>query len=188
MITGKPYPIKAFMACDNPLVQWGDHERIIKALDNLDISVFYNMFPSIDTLYFDYILPVSPWAESGGNAPISVERRVVFVPQIIKPLHQAKPERWIFLELGQKMGWGDIFKDEYNDPVVLQRAMAKKTGFSPERFMAKKDRALRGPLPAPDAPEVGTLYTVQTAVHAVELHKSSRKQGQEMPRLGPDQL
>jgi anaerobic selenocysteine-containing dehydrogenase len=170
MITGKPYPIKAFMACGNPLVQWGDPERVIKALDNLEVSVYYNMFPSIETLYFDYILPVSPWAESGGNAPISDERRVVFVPQIIKPLHQAKPERWIFLELGQKMGWGDIFKDEYKDPVALQRAMAKKTGFSPERFMAKNDRALRGPLPAPDAPEVGTLYT--------EAHGVPGKKGQ----------
>lgn len=164
MITGKPYPIKAFMSCAHPLVQWGDHERIITALDNLEISVYYNMFPSIETLYFDYILPVSPWAESGGVAPVSDERRNVFVPQIIQPLHQAKPERWIFIELGKKMGWGDIFKDEYKDPVKLQKAMAKKTGFSPERFFAKKDGALRGPLPTPDAPEIGTLYTEQYGV------------------------
>jgi anaerobic selenocysteine-containing dehydrogenase len=164
MITGKPYPIKAFMSCCNPLVQWGDHERIIKALDNLDLSVYYNMFPSVETIYFDYVLPVSPWAESGGVGPVSDERRNVFTPQIIQPMHQAKPERWIFIELGKKMGWGDIFKDEYKDPVALQRAMAKKTGFSPERFFAKKEGALRGPLPTPDAPEIGTLYTEQHGV------------------------
>jgi anaerobic selenocysteine-containing dehydrogenase len=164
MITGKPYPIKAFMATCNPLVQWGDPERIIEALNNLDVSVYYNMFPSIETLYFDYILPISPWAESGGVAPVSDERRNVFVPQIIQPLHQARPERWIFIEIGQKMGWGDVFKDEYKDPIVLQREMAKKTGFSPERFFAKKDYALRGPLPTPDAPEIGTLYTEKHGV------------------------
>jgi anaerobic selenocysteine-containing dehydrogenase len=164
MITGKPYPIKAFMTTCNPLGQWGDIQRAMTALDNLDVSIYYSMFPSIETLYFDYILPVSPWAESGGVAPVSDERRNIFVPQIIQPMHQAWPERWIFIELGKKMGWGDVFKDEYKDPVVLQRVMAKKTGFSPERFLAKKDGALRGPLPTPDAPEVGTLYTEQHGV------------------------
>lgn len=164
MITGKPYPLKAFIATCSPLMQWGDIGRVATALDNLDVSVFYSMFPSIETLYFDYILPVSPWAESGGVCPVSDERRNIFVPQVIKPLNQAWPERWIFIELGKKMGWGDIFKDAYKDPVVLQREMAKKTGFSPERFAAKKDAALRGPLPAPDAPEIGTLYTEQHGV------------------------
>lgn len=164
MITGKPYPIKAFMSCCNPMVQWGDHDRIIKALDNLEVSIYYNMYPSIETLYFDYILPVSPWAESGGLAPVSDERRVVFNPQVIQPLHQARPERWIFIELGKRMGWGDIFKDEYKDPVALQKAMSRKNGFSPERFFAKKEGALRGPLPSPDAPEIGTLYTEKNGV------------------------
>ncbi len=164
MITGKPYPIKAFISTANPMVQWGDIQRLETGLDNLDVSVYYNMFPSAETLYFDYILPVSPWAESGGVCPVSDERRNIFVPQIIKPLHQAWPERWIFIELGKKMGWGDIFKDDYKDPVVLQRAMAKNTGFSPERFFAKKDSALRGPLPKPDSPEVGTLYTEEHGV------------------------
>lgn len=164
MITGKPYPIKAFMSVGNPFVQWGSQERVRKAIDNLEVSVYMGVFPSIETVYFDYILPVSPWAESGGVGPVSDERRIVFVPQIIQPLHQAKPERWIFIELGKKMGWGDIFKDEYKDPVALQKAMSKKTGFSPERFFAKKDFALRGPLPSPDEPEIGTLYTEQHGV------------------------
>ena len=164
MVTGKPYPIKAFISTSNPLVQWGDIGRAETALDNLDVSVYYSMFPSAETLYFDYILPVSPWAESGGVTPVSDERRNIFVPQVIKPLHQAWPERWIFIELGKKMGWGDVFKDEYKDPIVLQRVMAKKTGFSPERFLAKKDAALRGPLPKPDSPEVGTLYTEKHGV------------------------
>lgn len=164
MITGKPYPIKAFMSAGNPFVQWGDIKRVETALDNLDVSVFYNMFPSVDMLHFDYVLPVSPWAESGGVGPVSDERRNVFIPQIVQPLHQAWPERRIFVELGKKMGWGDVFKDEYKDPVALQRAMSRKTGFSPERFFAKKDGALRGPLPSPDAPEIGTLYTEEHGV------------------------
>ena len=96
------------------------------------------MFPSIETLYFDYIPPVSPWAESGGVAPVSDERRNVFVPQIIQLLHQAKPERWMFIELGKKMGWGDIFKDEYKDPVKLQKAMAKRQDSLLRGFLQRK--------------------------------------------------
>lgn len=164
MITGKPYPIKAFMSMGNPFVMWPDQERIRMALDNLEVSVYFSVFPSVETTYFDYVLPSSPWTESGGVGPVSDERRFAFNPQIIQPLHQARPERWILIELGKKMGWGDIFKDEYKDPVKLQSAMAKKTGFSPERFFAKKEGALRGPLPAPDAPEIGTLYTEQHGV------------------------
>jgi anaerobic selenocysteine-containing dehydrogenase len=158
MAKGKPYPIKALMTGGNPLCQWPGQEKLRGALDNLEVSVYYGIFPSEEALYFDYLLPTSPWVESGGLAPVSDERRVVFNPKLVPEAHNTKTERWLFIELGKRMGWGDIFKDEYNDPIVLQKAMSKKTGFSPERFLAKKDNSLRGPLPSPNAPEVGTLY------------------------------
>jgi anaerobic selenocysteine-containing dehydrogenase len=158
MTKGKPYPLKGLISFGHPFTQWPNQAAIKEAVSSLDISIFFGLFPSEETVMFDYILPASPWVESGGLAPVSDERRLVWVPKLVPEVGNAKPERWIWIELGKAMGWGEVFKDEYKDPVALQRVMSRNTGFSPERFMAKKDRALRGPMFSPDAPEGGTLY------------------------------
>nr|MBL0701048.1 molybdopterin-dependent oxidoreductase [Desulfobacterales bacterium] len=129
-----------------PLTQWPDQEKIRNYISKLDLSVYNGLTLNINCYYFDYILPAATWVESGGVSPVSDDSRFVWTPRLIEPPGEARPGRWWWIELGKRMGFGDILRDEFKDPVVLQDYVGFEKGFTVDRFLAKKDNSLRAPI------------------------------------------
>jgi len=145
-----PYKIRALISTGSPITQWPDQKRIRNLIDRLDLSVYNGLTLNINAYYFDYILPAATWIESGGLSPVSDDSRFVWTPQLIDPPGIARPDRWWWIELGKKMGWGDIFRDELKDPVALQNLVGTKKGCTVSNFLAKKDNSLRSPIKVVD--------------------------------------
>ncbi len=141
-----PYKLRALISTGSPLTQWPQQERLRRLLGKLELSIYNGITKNINAYYFDYILPAAFWLESGGVAPVSDDSRFVWVPQVLTPPGEARPDRWWWIELGKRMGWGDIFKDEYKDPSILQEAIGGKKGYTAKNFLSQPDNALRAPI------------------------------------------
>lgn len=155
-----PYKLRALICTGSPLTQWPDQNRIRRYISMLDLSVYNELTMNINAYYFDYILPAATWIEAGGVAPVSDDSRFVWVPKLVDPPGLAKPDKWWWIELGKRMGWGDIFRDELKDPVFLQNEAGKKKGFTVDRFLKKADLSLRAPIRIRNGKveERGTLF------------------------------
>ena len=142
-----PYKLKALISTGSPLTQWPEQNKIRRIIPKLELSVWNGIVPSVNAYYFKYILPAATWIEAGGIAPVSDDSRFAFVPKIVQPPGEAKPDRWWWIELGKKMGWKKIFKDEFKDYKKLIDFACAKYGFSVENFIKEeKTRALRAPV------------------------------------------
>lgn len=141
-----PYQLRALISTGSPLTQWPDQSRIRRLISKLDFSVYNGLTKNINAYYFDYILPAATWIEDGGLAPVSDDSRFVWVPKLIDAPGMSKPDRWWWIELGKRMGWGDVFQDKLNDPVALQNIAGGSKGYTVKHFLAKKDNSLRAPV------------------------------------------
>ncbi len=140
-----PYRLRALISTGSPLTQWPEQKRIRSLIEKLDLSVWNGIVPSINAYHFKYILPAATWIEAGGIAPVSDDSRFALVPKLIEPPGDAKPDRWWWIKLGQKMGWQDIFKDELTDYQKLIDHCCSRFGFSVRDFLIDKNHALRAP-------------------------------------------
>jgi len=141
-----PYSLRALISTGSPLTQWPEQRRFRRLLQKLELSVYNGITKNINAYYFDYILPAAFWIESGGLAPVSDDSRFVWVPKLLTPPGEARPDRWWWIELGKRMGWGDILRDEYKDPVVLMDVIGGPKGYTVKNFISHKDNALRAPV------------------------------------------
>jgi len=141
-----PYTLQALISTGSPLTQWPDQAKLRRLIPKLKLSVYNGLTRNINARYFDYILPAAIWIEAGGLAPVSDDSRFVWVPKLIEAPGMAKPDRWWWVELAKRMGWGDIFTDTLKDPVKLQNLAGGANGYTVEHFTAKKDNSLRAPI------------------------------------------
>ncbi len=141
-----PYRLRALIATGSPMTQWPDQSRLRKLMAKLDLSVYNGLTKNINACYFDYILPAATWIEAGGLAPVADDSRLVWVPRLVTPPGEARPDRWWWIELGKRMGWGKIFTDELKDPVFLQNRTGAAKGYRVKNFIARADNALKAPV------------------------------------------
>jgi len=140
-----PYKLHALISTGSPITQWPEQEKIRYLIKKLDLSVWNGIVPSVNIYHFKYILPAATWIEAGGIAPVSDDSRFALVPKLIDPPGEAKPDRWWWIKLGQKMGWKDIFRDELTDYQKLIDYCCSRFGFSIKDFLADKNHAIRAP-------------------------------------------
>ena len=155
-----PYRLRGLISTGSPLTQWPDQSRLRRLLDRLEISVYNGLTKNINACYFDYILPAATWIEAGGLAPVSDDSRFVWVPQVARAPGECRPDRWWWVELGRRMGWGEVFTDDLKDPVKLQNTAGAALGYTVDRFTDRPDNALRAPVAVEDGAvrERGTLF------------------------------
>ena len=119
MTHGKPYPIRAMIACNNPLAQWPGQYAAREAFKALDLIVHIELFANETSAYADYVLPAATGIEKGEIGRANDDRRVVWIDKLIEPPGEAKADAWIWIELGKRLGFGDVLKEEWKDPRVF---------------------------------------------------------------------
>ena len=160
-----PYPITAMIGSNNPFSLWPSQDHVRKAAQSLELYVHMGLFENEANQYADYVLPVASGVEKGGISRASEERRIVWNDKLIEPPGEARSDGWIWIELGKRLGFGDVLKEEYKDTAVFWDEMCSSSeylrGCTSEAFRASPTRTLRIPMDENGvAPE--TLYTEGT--------------------------
>ncbi len=162
MRQGKPYPIKALIACNNPMAQWPGQDAAREAFSSLDLMVHIELFPNETSAFADYVLPAAGGIEKGEVGRSNDDRRVVWIEKLIDPPGEARPDGWIWIELGKRLGFGDVLKEKYKDPRVFWDEVCIDNdhlrGVTQKRLHSTPYRWVRFPVASEDAPEQETLY------------------------------
>jgi anaerobic selenocysteine-containing dehydrogenase/Fe-S-cluster-containing dehydrogenase component len=157
-----PYPLKAVITSNNPMMAWPNQARVRAAFKKLDLLVHIDLFRNETSDYADYILPAATGIEKGEISRAAEDRRIVWIDKAVPPPGDAKPDDWFWIELGKRFGFEDVLKDSYKDPAVFWDEMLINDpymrGCTQDRLHATKSRWLRVPLPDPAAKEIDTLY------------------------------
>lgn len=116
MLDSTPYPIRALITSNNPLMHWPNQKRARQAVNCLDLVVHLELFKNATSKYSDYVLPMASGIEKGGTTRFAEDRRVVWNDRLIDPPGQAHSDHWFWIELGKRFGYNDVLKDDYKDP------------------------------------------------------------------------
>ncbi len=141
-----PYKLHGLISTGSPMTQWPEQGKIRSLISKLELSVWNGIVPSVNIRFFKYILPAATWIEAGGVSPVSDDSRFVLVPKLLDPPEEARPDRWWWIELGKRMGWKEIFRDEFKDYRKLIDFACGGFGFGVGDFLSQhKTHALRAP-------------------------------------------
>ena len=176
MISSQPYALKALIACNNPMALWPDQEHSRKALNALDLLVHIDIFANETSAYADYVLPAATGIEKGEVGRACEDRRIVWIDQLVDPPGEARPDGWIWIELGRRFGFSDVMKEEWKDSSRFwDEALIDNDymrGCTQKRLHSTPYRWVRAPVATEDAPEITTLFTEgTTAIGAPPGHR-----------------
>lgn len=111
-ITGKPYPVKAWVVDGTNLLQaMPDRARTLEAIEALELLVVVDTVPSEIAAYADVVLPEAVYLERYDTLNDDC-LRVPFLAlrqPVVEPPHEQKPGWWIGRELGVRLGVGKYF-------------------------------------------------------------------------------
>ena len=162
MRTASPYPLKALIACNNPLALWPDQSAARAGLEALDLLVHIDLFLNETSAYADYVLPAATGIEKGEIGRQNDERRIVWIEHLVDPPGEAKADGWIWIELGKRFGFDDVLCERFKDPAVFWDEVLidndQSRGITQARLHASPTRAVRFPLAHEDDEEIETLY------------------------------
>mgnify|MGYP006140567785 CR=1 FL=1 len=164
-----PYPLRAVITSNNPMMAWPNQTRVRDAFKDLDLLVHIDLFSNETSDYADYVLPAATGIEKGEISRASEDRRIVWLDKVLPPPGDAKPDDWFWIELGKRFGFDDVLKEEYKDPGVFWDEMLindpAMQGCTQARLHSVQKRWVRVPLPTEDAEEIETLYLEGTSAH-----------------------
>ncbi len=167
MLHGKPYPIRALIACNNPLAQWPGQDEARAAFSALDLMVHIELFANETSAYADYLLPAASGIEKGEIGRSNDDRRVVWIDKMIDPPGEAKADGWIWIELGKRLGFEDVLQERYKDTAVFWDEVCidnrMMRGITQKRLHSTPYRWVRQPVASEVAPEIDTLYLEGTS-------------------------
>jgi len=129
LLSGKPYPVKAYIAFrHDPLLSLPDPETQKKAFDKLDLLVAIDANYSETGWYADVLLPSATYLEKSSVLTTGKGLKPSFGmrKQAVEPRNDAKPDWWIFKSLAERLGAGEYFK--FNDMEEFWEFQLKGTG------------------------------------------------------------
>jgi anaerobic selenocysteine-containing dehydrogenase len=175
MKDGDPYPIKALITSNNPLMHWPNQNKVREAVKTLDLMVHLELFKNTTSRYADYVLPMASGIEKGGTTRFAEDRRIVWNDKLIDPPGEAKSDHWFWIELGKKFGFDDLLKEDYKQPRKLwDELFAASTPelkhATTKRLTSLPNRTVRVPHFDGEAGEIDPVYVTEAQTQKPELH------------------
>lgn len=133
IMTGQPYPVKAFLAYRfDPVASVPDQQRTIAAFKQLDLLVTMDVYLTDTALYSDVVLPECSFLERTDPAfeVSSLVPKIRLRQQIVPPMHDTRPAWRVFKELAGAAGIGDSFG--YRDIDEVLTAQLAPLGLTPD--------------------------------------------------------
>jgi thiosulfate reductase/polysulfide reductase chain A len=137
MLTGEPYPVKAFLIFgNNSLLTYANPREVRQALLSLDLLVVTDHYMTPTAELADIVLPAASWLEvnSVRGYPLRAEN-VVLVQQKIIQVGEARQDEEIMIDLARrlKLPWGTeslekIMNDQL-EPLGVNFEQMKERGF-----------------------------------------------------------
>ncbi len=152
-----------WIMCTNPAASLPDLDTVERALHQADLVVVQDAYhPTETTRFADVLLPAAQWPEKDG-VMTSSERRLTYLPKLVQPPGEARPDAEILVRFAREMGFKAAFA--YESAAEIFDELAALTAGTPCDYSGVSHRRLRaeGPLqwPVPAATHPGTarLYT-----------------------------
>jgi anaerobic selenocysteine-containing dehydrogenase/MinD superfamily P-loop ATPase len=174
MKTGAPYPIKALITSNNPLMHWPNLDKAREAVQSLDLMVHLELFKNTTSRYADYVLPMASGIEKGGTTRFAEDRRIVWNDKLIDPPGEARSDHWFWIELGKKFGFDDLLKEDYKQPrkiwdELFEASTPELQGVTTERLTSLPNRTVRVPRFDGEADEIDPVYVTEAQSRKAEL-------------------
>ena len=105
MLTGEPYPVKAFLVFgNNTLTTFANSRQAHEALMKVDLLVVADLFMTPTAELADIVLPAASWPELTTLAGLpTVAANVIFAQQKSVQIGECKADEEIFIELARKL-------------------------------------------------------------------------------------
>ncbi|MXY92755.1 MAG: molybdopterin-dependent oxidoreductase [Caldilineaceae bacterium SB0664_bin_27] len=171
--------IKAmWIMCTNPVVSMPNIDVVERAMEKLELLIVTDAYhPTDTTQYAHVLLPAAQWSEREGVMTNS-ERRITYLPRMVDPAGQARPDWRIIADVGAAMGFPQAFSYESSNEVfdefsqLTRGRVCDYSGVSVSRL--KAEGPLQWPVPEADHPGTVRLYS---GLHDDQPVKPVEKQG-----------
>jgi assimilatory nitrate reductase catalytic subunit len=115
-----------WIAATNPAASMPRAGAIREALRKCPLVIVADAWPTDTTALAHIVLPAASWAEKDGTVTNS-ERRISRQRAFRAAPGQARPDWWMFAEVGRRMGWCDAFS--FKGPADIFREHAALSAF-----------------------------------------------------------
>lgn len=108
-LTGKPYPVKAFINIAGNPISWSENpDRVVEALKAFDFVVTMDYFMSPTAQLSDIVLPSAHWTERDYVADEFCQEWIYAQVHAVEPLYERRSDVTFMRELGNRInpeGW-----------------------------------------------------------------------------------
>jgi assimilatory nitrate reductase catalytic subunit len=115
-----------WIAATNPADSMPRAGHVREALAKCPLVIVSDAWPTDTTRLAHVVLPAASWAEKSGTVTNS-ERRISRQRAFRAPPGEARPDWWMFAQIGRRMGWTDAFA--YESPAEIFREHAQLSAF-----------------------------------------------------------
>jgi len=115
----KPYEIRVFLCCNDPVMGLQDSKKIREAIKNVDFVVVTDFFISPTANVADILLPAATWLEKDHVQNLFYFNYYGATGKVIEPVGECRSEVEIYIELAKRLGLKLPFpmtsEKEFND-------------------------------------------------------------------------
>lgn len=132
-VTGKPYPIKGFVAWgQNPIQTVPNEPLTMQMLQQMDFVMVTDVMPTDITMFADILLPESSYLErydliktgTQWNLSAKQEQYITARMPLVEPMFERKDSVWITNEIAKRMGYGEHIPAQSQEELV-DKCLAK---------------------------------------------------------------
>jgi anaerobic selenocysteine-containing dehydrogenase len=111
MLTGRPYPVKAFFSqASNPVVTLPNPKRNYEAISKAELVVVMDYYITPTAALADFVLPAACTLERADVQDIhGFASSVIANPKAFEPLYDRKDDYFLWQQLGRRLGYAEYW-------------------------------------------------------------------------------